>query len=344
MRLVLCGISAYEFWHSSLSIASPDFEGFLSTSKLTDFSHDTCADVNKLLVNMGGSLNGKLHVLVGNKQDRRVAPNIVCHSLPTGFTPPKGSIYQVSDEIAVVSPGLCFLQLAGCFNDELLVRAGCDLTSLYRRDFSRWRDLIQLDDAPFTKQDLLDYLDSVSGLRGQIRAKRIARQVVDRTRSPRETSMALMMSMPTRCGGYQLPGIIANADIPLGDEVGNLARRGRVECDILLQNGDVIEYNSNTHHDTEEQLEFDFEKITALQCVGRTVIPVSTRQFNDFAKFDTIMTTVADRLELRRRLASDEVLALRPKLHARLLSDERGQRSGENMIETASWRLVMSRS
>ena len=343
MRLVLCGISAYEFWRSSLSIASPDFEGFLNTFQLTDFLHDTCTDVNKLLVNTGGSLNNKLHVLVQDQQDRRVAPNIISHSLPKGFDLPRGSIYQVSDEIAVVSPGLCFLQLTDCFDDLLLARAGCDLTSLYRRDFTLNRDLIQLNDCPFTKQDLLAYLDAAEGYRGQKRARRIANWVVERARSPREVSMDLLMAMPSKQGGYQLSDLAANVKIPLNDIDRRLSRREYLECDALLPNGDAMEYNSSTHHDTEEQLEFDFEKITALQHIGRTVIPVSTRQFNDFECFDTIMDTVSNRLDLRRKPAGEAILDLRRIQHARLLADERRQRLDENMIETAAWQLVLSR-
>ena len=341
MRLVLCGITAYEFWRSSLSIVPPDFRGFLNTSKLTDFLHDTCADVNKLLVNTGGSLSTDLHLLVESQQERRIAPHIFCHSVPAGTRLPKGSIYQISDEIAVVSPGLCFLQLVSELDDLALARAGCDLTALYRRDATRNRDLIQLDDAAFTKQDLLDYLASVPDYRGAKHAMRIASWVLDRARSPREVSMAMLMNMPTKAGGYGFPDLKANQVIQLSDELQALARREHLECDILLPNGDMLEYNSSTHHDTDEELEFDFEKIATLQTMQRTVIPVSTRQFNDFDKFDTIMRGVNSRLGIRRK-AGDSVLARRRGLHEQLLNAEKAQRFEENLVDTARWRLVVA--
>ena len=344
MRLVLCGITAYEFWRSSLSILPPDFTGFINSRKLTDFSQTTCRDVSKLLADTAGSTGVPLELLVESPEERRHAPGVRCHCLPRGIRLPSGSIYQISDEISVVSPGLCFLQLAEEYDDLMLARAGCELTSLYKRDFFLNRNLVQTDENSFTKQDLICYLNALPEHRGIMRAKRIAGWVVERTRSPREISMDLLMSMPTRQGGYQLPGVSANVGIPLDDRLQKLARREHLECDALLPNGDIMEYNSSTHHDTDEELEFDFEKITALQTLGHTVFPVSTRQFNDFEKFDTIMSSVTERLDLRRVPPKPGTLMLRRSRHESLLLDEKGRRQYENMVETARWQLIMSRS
>ena len=344
MRLVLCGITAYEFWRSSQSILPPDFTGFLCANALSSFSDMSCKQISDAIERFEGNTSEPLHVLVADSSDRRHAPMVVTHCLPSGVRLPKGSIYQVSDEISVVSPGLCFLQLAQTFNDLQLVRAGCDLTALFKREFNRNRDLITLNDNLFTKLDLITYLNSFPNCRGLKRAKELAGYVVERTKSPREESMDLLISMPTKRGGYQIPGIQANVIIPLSEGQQALAQREHLECDVVLPNGDLLEYNSSTFHDSEEDLVFDFEKISAMQTVGRTVFPISTRQFSNFEAFDLIMSGVLERQNLRRKQPKPATIESRKKLHASLLKDEVTNRNALSMVDTARWRFIISRS
>jgi hypothetical protein len=110
--------------------------------------------------------------------------------------------------------------------------------------------------------------------------------------------------------------------------------------------GPVLEYNSNTYHDTEEQLEFDFEKITALQRMGLTVIPVSTRQFEQFASFEQIVERVRQLVGQREKWASGRrgvIRARRSATHATLLALERKQRKAPSLVNTARWQLLLPR-
>ena len=155
--------------------------------------------------------------------------------------------------------------------------------------------------------------------------------------------MNLCMSMPSRIGGQQLPRFIANYHYDLSDEAKLLTRKDYLVGDASWPEKDIeMEYNSNKHHDTEEELEMDFEKITALQNMGVTVIPVSTRQFNSYDAFSAIVGTVRERLGMSTT-TTEAIDERRRYMHARLLQIERYQRGLPSLLETARWKYLAPR-
>lgn len=341
MSLVLCGITAYEFWRSALLSDSPEFGTISKSTYLALNLHVSAARVSAALRRIDG-VPGDLHILV-SKGNRCHVPGITCHYVEHPELLPEESFYQVSHGLYIVSPQLCFLQVAEESTFLDLARIGTDLCSKYLCSPYEKEKLIQLEQQRFSSGTFRAYLAKAQGFRGIAKARAAARWIVDNTRSPRETSMALLMTLPSRRGGFQLHGWEANALVDLDEQASLILRQSKVECDMLNRKyWRTFEYNSDLFHDTEEAGEHDLEKITALQSMGYVVTPISTRQFNDFDVFESIV------LDTRRKMGSSDrsdshVSRMRRFTHADLLETERANRRKVQIAETARWKYMIPR-
>ena len=298
-------------------------------------------------------LPGCLELLVASQSERRENAFVSCRAWGPTPLPPQ-SICEIGDGIYAVSPELCLIRIAPRVSRLELLRYATDLMGIYARSHVKHTDLISRKPI-MTKESLERYLLAAGSIPGSKAVRQILGWVRERSASPRETSMLLMLTLPTRLGGMGLPRFEANVEIPLSDEASLLTQKKCLIGDAVYllakvgtcdedDMGPVLEYNSNTYHDTEEQLEFDFEKITALQRMGLTVIPVSTRQFEQFASFEQIVERVRQLVGQREKWASGRrgvIRARRSATHATLLALERKQRKAPSLVNTARWQLLL---
>ena len=356
MRCVLHGITALEYWRSSL--ATPASEGNASaqpapTGKVYGArAMDSIEGVEEGLAQTDGE-PGKLHLLVSSRNDARETEHLACHVWNERGTLPSGSIVEVGDGVDVVSPELCLVQLAPFVTRLQLFRAVTDLCARYCIRYDDRMALVQRD--PVTSlEKIASLLEQIPGTIGTKPVRSALNWCLEGSRSPRETTMNLFLHLPSRLGGKQLPRFHPNMRIDLEGGAALLTRRSYLEGDaVWLDDQDrprcVVEYNSDEWHDTEEAMEFDFEKITALESMGMTVIPISTRQFNSYDALDEAVRTIRaalgmDRPPRRGRGPRSGKIDMRcASTHAELLAEERRQRGLPPLAETARWRFVLSR-
>lgn len=342
MRLVICGPSAVEILRSTAT-AYPDELHARSIRHLTSFN-----PIGESLSSTIGRTDGvhqPLHLLFDEQGMRRPAKNVICHCAFSDTRLPKESFLEIGDEVYIPCAELAFLDMASYCTPLELARIGMDLCGCYRVMQDRRTDLVAAE--PLTSAARINaYLKRMpSGTVGLKKATTVAAWLTDNSASPRETSLAVCMRVPSRVGGYQVRSLELNLQIPLSSIAAPTTTASYFVGDAVdPSTKTVIEYNSSKHHDDEGEHEYDMEKITALGTMGYHVIPITTRQFNRFDAFDAIMTgNVIPHLGIRRGAVVQETLLRRREAHRTVLAAERQIRKSPSLADLAWWQVIWTR-
>ena len=210
MRLVLTDQTAYEYWMGPTSnlIFSPEGAPGL---RLTDFSQFSSLEISQALASRDGS-DGNMHLLVGSPKDRRPSRFVTCHVWGNQYPLPEGSIYRIGTGLYVVSPELCLLRLAATLPRLELLHKLSNMLGVFSLD--PWDKMLTHRRKPITTiNKIRAYLEKVPGARGGNALGSALNWVSERSASPRESSLALNLCMPTRLGGQALPAFEANSNI-----------------------------------------------------------------------------------------------------------------------------------
>ena len=246
-------------------------------------------------------MNGLLHVLapagsrlVGKRNSVRI------HYTRKRF--PSFSLGRVplQDDQFVVSPELCFLQVAELCDLQTTIRFGSELCSLYYRDpFTE----TLVERRPLTSAaKIKKYLQASKSSPGIRTANAALPWLCERARSPREIELYMAFVLPNAQGGSHLEPMLVNGNVPLNRLSGDLDYRNHFECDFLWSKKKVIvEYDSEYAHKTHEARARDESKKNALQFMGYKVITVLPGNLHTFSGYKAIEKEVAKALNQRLR-------------------------------------------
>lgn len=339
MRLVLSHHTALEFWLSSLSLYKSEFENAHVAISPVELTRDQLHSLRASFRRSTG-VRRTLDLLVGSAIERTRLPSSKFHVWNEGHFP-EGAIVPLGNGLHVVSPELCYLQMARTHSGLELARIGTDLCSLYAYPYNLWTgDLLERE--PVTSRDaILDFLDThAAGLAGAKEARRCAGHIIERTRSPRESTLSCLLSAPARMGGQALAGMEANAEIPLSAEGAKLTTRKYLEVDLYWPKKRLgVEYNSHLH-DTNEAAYRDLEKITTLNAMGTTIVPLNTEHMNSYESFQVVVRALRRQMGLRDQETARMDQARR-QAHARLLESERRLGSLPSLTDQAWWQVLL---
>lgn len=269
-----------------------------------------------------------LHLLVRSRLDRRWQPDLITHSCTKNLSP--GSFFSLGEGLFVTSPELTFIQVACRLSLESLIHFGMMLCGMYCREpialaqpdgcSEPLRD-VELCSAkngglalrpsrsrrlkkrvPLTSaDDLRAYAEGVRSMQGRslngVRlALRVLPYVIDRSRSPMESALAMALCLPRRFGGFALPLPSLNAPVrltPRGDLAGgvrwDVSGSPYFECDLVWEEHRVIaEYHGDDGHFTREGTAKDARKANILRGEGykyyvATIDTMSDLKFPEFA-------------------------------------------------------------
>ena len=339
MHIVLDTFTALEFWLSDLASSEPCYAK--SLPYLTSFENTSCGEVSQLVGHHDGA-SGTIELLVERKELRRKTDIVTCNAWGSRPLPPL-SVCEIGTGIYAVSPELCVVRLAERVSREELMRIMADLMGVYCLSSTNRINLTQREPL-MTRASLARYLENAQGIRGAKSVQRLMPWIPERSASPRETSMDLMLAAPSIIGGMGIPGFEANKRFDPKGDAALLTQKEFLVADVAydMPDGPLLEYNSIKHHDTPEQLEYDFEKITALGKMGYTVIPISTRQFSDFDTFLAVASNVKERLGVHDS-GKEATNKRRRELHTELLHIEARDRASRSLMETARWQFLEPR-
>jgi len=226
---------------------------------------------------------------------------------------PEGSIIDVGEGLFVTSPEYCFFQLANELPLAKLVQLGLELCGSYTlpaNDTDRegpelakrgFRDHLALT----SKEKLSSLLARTEGRFDQRYLSRALRYIEDGSASPMETILTILLTLPYRYGGYGFPMPELNGTVKPGRTTKQSSSKKLFRCDLYWRELDlVVEYDSDSHHSSYEQIAQDAMKRNSLLAMDMTVITVTRLQLRSTVEFERVARQLA--IHFDRRLRNDE--------------------------------------
>ena len=263
-----------------------------------------------------------LHLAVASKPQRLRRAGIECHLLEANRLPPQ-SFVPVSPGVYSASPELCFINLAGELPFLALIELGFELCGSYSIDRSTDRGFA--DRQPLTSAArLAEYARDASGLHGSATARRAARYVIDGAASPKESQLAMLLTLPTRLGGYGFEKPQLNGAVDVPPSLQREFKAKHLYCDLYWPDHDVaVEYDSDQYHTGPERNTHDSERQTKLKRLGVEPISVTKDQLYDANRFETVVKLVAQYTGRRLRIRSSTFPQRRWELRRALFGRDR---------------------
>lgn len=198
------------------------------------------------------------------------------------------------------TPEFCFLQMANRLSLARLIMLGYELCGTY----------VLVDKGPAPRRDaplttvakLRTFVEGASNARGRKKALRALHYVLDRSASPMESALAMLLCLPYGLGGYGLPEPRLNYHVDVPPSFRAMADRKHCVCDLCWPESKLAaEYDSELHHVDPERRESDARRRSTLITLGFTVVTVSKGQVMDSAAFNRLAHQLAKRLGKRLR-------------------------------------------
>ncbi|MBQ9004967.1 MAG: hypothetical protein IJ092_01190 [Atopobiaceae bacterium] len=225
---------------------------------------------------------------------------------------PDGAYTVNKEGVRYCTPEFTFLLMARLLDVEELALFGLELCGSYVIDKSDPRGFVADTVPQTTVAKLRAFLDGCQGAPGVQVARRALKWVVDRSASPMESMLVLLLCLPRHMGGYGLPlpelnvsadelrGLKASKNGPFADLIWRLARF-------------ALEYDSDLFHTGKDRIERDSKRRAFFEEMGIRSISVTNMQVNDSTELARIAKIVSKALgkkfhsvslELKRRNAS----------------------------------------
>ena len=258
-----------------------------------------------------------LDLLFSSGATRSRAKSIRAHS--TGRTLPPGSLLRLSEHLLIVSPELVFLQIAGSHSFEQLIMAGCELCGTYV--------LLGPDGRPLPKPIRRPQLTSTERIAATATSLHLSESakpiralhyVFDAAASPMEAKAALLLSLPARWGGYNLPRPVLNAPFKLSREATALYPRRSCRLDLYWANVCLdVEYDGEDSHTGDAHAK-DVARIAALTLDGIDVMVLAKAQVYNARSFASIAEVIARKLGVSLRIRAKDFAEKQRKLREEL--------------------------
>ena len=253
-----------------------------------------------------------LHVMVATKAMQRHTKSVISHFYQDAL--PDGSFCRISADVYVASPELTLCQLACnlCYADllELCLEfcGGYVLNPESERGF---------DDRPpiATASRLQAYVERFKGRQGAKQIRSLLRYVIDDSASPMETETLMLLCLPSRLGGYQLPMPQHNIAIPVTGRARSHTRRKHLICDLYWEDYRLdAECDSTKHHTSKQQLGIDSNRRIILDAMHYSYVGITTYQLENRDEFLDVVQALRRAMGFKLRRASEHIEAKREAL------------------------------
>ena len=312
--LILSHISAYEFWRSEASVNATS-KTFLQAEKDAAETADRKERILDSSIGDTNILSHPFHIIRPHETQGKKTPGIRLHR--AGSALPKTRLFFVEPGLYVVSPEMCFLQLAAILCPENLALAGSELCGLHRYPATP-SDELPKHPPVTTPEKIRRLLNANAKSHGVSKARRALRYIVPRTASPAEGVLALLLSLPCLLGGYGLEKPQVNKPIKLTGSARRSVGKKEFITDLYWPSAKLdIEYDGRAYHAPEENRSKDAERRNALGLMGIEVMNVTRKQLFSLKKMNSVALSAAKHLNKRIRPQGDFVtrqVLLRTKL------------------------------
>lgn len=230
---------------------------------------------------------------------------------------PAHSLLPLRDGIFVSSPSLCFVHLCTQLSFVEAAELGMELCGTYalRPSEGLFSRPYQLERAAL----LLSKSRKWQNMDGIKLARRVAQYIADGSASPMESKLYLLLSLPQKYGGYNLPKPKLNATLDLPVRERTVLRQEAVRPDFLWPERKlVVEYDGG-YHDDQAQTIKDEKRRVVLETMGYTVVALKKQHVYDPLAFDEVAKMLARKFERRIKPLSVPQQIARGNLRASLL-------------------------
>lgn len=213
-----------------------------------------------------------LHVLVDDASRRIRSARVVCHVWTAPL--PEGAFYQLTPRVLLASPGFCLQGMAARRNLVEGATLGMEVCGSYVR-------VPGLADG-FCKRPPLTTPDELHGFLADVhsyganRARAALRHVIAGSRSPMETVVVLVFTLPVELGGCGLPAPLLNARVEIPHDLQVALGKPYVVVDLCWPDQRVIlEYDSYRWHTLPAAVDADNGRNEGLRDLGWMVRSVT---------------------------------------------------------------------
>lgn len=217
-------------------------------------------------------LGQSAHVVVSGANRRHRRSGAIVHSWDDGVNAP--CFFELEPGLYLSSPALCYLQLSTELDLLGRVRLGFELCSSYAI----------LESGAITESMPLTSIESIAqlGRRYSVVGSKSALKALDHvmqgSRSPKESELAMKLGLPLRLGGFGLSGFTMNSPVELGQFGREITGKNYCVPDLLWAEQKLdVEYNGKDWHSFPDQRESDLRRRQALAAEGYTVLTVDQR-------------------------------------------------------------------
>ena len=243
-----------------------------------------------------------LHIMLNNPAYRWPSQTLIQHVF-SGATP-AGCFIGAGNEFEVSSPEFCFLQMASQLSLPRLIELGYEICGTYSLPVAN--DPKAPESGFYNRQPLTSlkklsaFVVGMSGFIGHKSAMRALRYILERSASPMETKLAMLLTLPYKLGGFGLPKPELNVRIVPSKTAEKASSKEFYTCDLFWPDHDIaVEYDSDRFHTGSKQIADDSKKRNALAMMGVTVITVTTQQFLNSIDFEKTARVIANRIGKR---------------------------------------------
>ena len=220
--------------------------------------------------------NGKVDLLIRDVNSAFAKEHVTLHVCQSMMLP--SSLLPIGVDLKgfVTSPEFTYLQVASKLDFIGTILAGSALCSNYFLNQNGHGGVSQRQNGPLTNRAAIaKFLATQGRKRGIIPAKRALQHIVEKARSPRETSLALLLCLPYNLGGFNLGTVELNRPIELENRYGEKITR---IPDLTIQLKDkrqkramvLLDYDPATTHSGSQKIMRDLDRenelVTGVQC------------------------------------------------------------------------------
>ena len=170
--------------------------------------------------------NSKVDLLIRDVNSASTRANVALHICNSKVLP--SMLLPIDTDLKgfVTSPEFTYLQVASKLDFIGTILAGSALCSDYFLNQNGHGGVSQRQNGPLTSRAVIaKFLATQGRKRGIVPAKRALQHIVEKARSPREASLALLLCLPYNLGGFNLGTVELNRPIELENRYGEKITR-----------------------------------------------------------------------------------------------------------------------
>ena len=266
--------------------------------------------------------NGKVDLLIRDVNSAFAKEYVTLHVCQSMMS--LSSLLPIGADLKgfVTSPEFTYLQIASKLDFIGTILAGSALCSDYFLNQDGHGGVSQRQNGPLTNRAAIaKFLATQERKRGIIPAKRALQHIVEKARSPREASLALLLCLPYNLGGFNLGAVELNRPIELENRYGEKITR---VPDLTIQLKDkrqkramvLLDYDPAVTHSGNQKITRDLDRenelVTGVQCPHFSVsgemlksfesVQGLVRQIRESTGITARDTTMSDLEERQREL------------------------------------------